>query len=127
MGALVGYPAGPKSLGGTSTPGAAPDVEPRMSSAGCRALCHEPGLGYRHCAFHRCQWLLVPVAGPSPGGAAPRWPRVGVGRWQARDAQLPAPLAFPVLSLSGLHRRGRLLAVSAVRRMLTESSLAGRG
>lgn len=102
-------------------------AQPRMSSPGCRALCHEPGLGYRHCAFHRCQWLLAPVAGPSPGWAAPRWPRVGVGRWQARDVQLPAPLAFPVLSLSGLHRRGRLLAVSAIRRMLTESSLAGRG
>jgi len=57
-------------------------AQPRMSSPGCRVLCHEPGLGYRHCAFHRCQWLLAPVAGPSPGWAAPRWPRVGVGRWQ---------------------------------------------
>src|ERR1035437_9980573 len=126
MDGLDGYPAGPKSLGGTSTPGAAPDVEPRMSSAGCRALCHEPSLGYRHRAFHRCQWLLAPVAGPSPGWAAPRWPRVGVGRWQARDVQLPAPLVFPVLSLSGLHRTRPAPCRVGDPQALTESSLAGR-
>ena len=73
---------------------------PVVVGAGCRTLT---GMGRTPLAAGRC-WAVA-----------------------ARDVQLPAPLAFPVLSLSGLHRRGRLLAGSAIRRMLTESSLAGRG
>src|ERR1035437_4842781 len=87
MGALVGYPAGPKSLGGTTTPGAAPDVEPRMSSAVSRAgpwlsaLRLSPlsvvvgagrrtltGMGRPPLAAGRC-WALASPGRPAPSAA----------------------------------------------------------
>ena|GEM_PF-2030970 len=100
----------------------APDVEPRMSSAVSRA---GPWLS----ALRLSPLPVVVGAGCRTLTGMGRTPLAAGRCWAvaARDVQLPAPLAFPVLSLSGLHRRGRLLAGSAIRRMLTESSLAGRG